>query len=227
MKLAKQSIDIALFTEQRQPMLDFWQQQAGLVFEESLPPHDGLQQHRHALQGSVFKLNTSDKPLTNTPPGGIRELLIATPELDETKFMTDADGNRVTLVPVGWKGLQQIGIRIAVSDLDASCHFYGKVLGLAQRLPNVFTCGNSLIFIEQSDSPIDGEIELIAKGFRYLTIQVWDCQAEHQGILDKGGREGFAPKRYEDIAIYSMVRDPDGNWIEISQRASLTGSLDK
>jgi lactoylglutathione lyase len=27
-------------------------------------------------------------------------------------------------------------------------------------------------------------------------------------------------------ARISMVRDPDGNWIELSQRASLTGSLE-
>jgi hypothetical protein len=29
-----------------------------------------------------------------------------------------------------------------------------------------------------------------------------------------------------DVAYISFVRDPDGNWIEISQRKSITGSLD-
>ena len=28
-----------------------------------------------------------------------------------------------------------------------------------------------------------------------------------------------------DVARISFVRDPDGGWIEISQRASLTGAL--
>ena len=223
MKLAKPYLDIALFTEQQQPMLDFWQQQAGLVFEQSLPPREGLVQHRHALQGSVFKLNTSDKALPSQPQSGIRELFIAKPRVSEPQTLRDADNNRVTLVPKGWQSIEQIGIRIAANNLDAHRHFYGSVLGLEQREENIFACGNSLLFFEQCEPPIEGEIELIGCGFRYLTIQVWDCQRKHQAILDAGGIEGFAPKRYEDIAIYSMVRDPDGNWIEISQRASLTG----
>jgi hypothetical protein len=28
-----------------------------------------------------------------------------------------------------------------------------------------------------------------------------------------------------DTAYISFIRDPDGNWIELSQRASLTGPL--
>jgi lactoylglutathione lyase len=28
------------------------------------------------------------------------------------------------------------------------------------------------------------------------------------------------------VARISMVRDPDGNWMELSQRASITGSLE-
>ncbi|HBK11323.1 MAG TPA: VOC family protein, partial [Gammaproteobacteria bacterium] len=40
-----------------------------------------------------------------------------------------------------------------------------------------------------------------------------------------GGAEGMAPVRLGDVAYISFVRDPDGNWIEISQRKSITGSL--
>ena len=36
----------------------------------------------------------------------------------------------------------------------------------------------------------------------------------------------MAPVRLGDVAYISFVRDPDGNWIEISQRKSITGSLD-
>jgi lactoylglutathione lyase len=32
--------------------------------------------------------------------------------------------------------------------------------------------------------------------------------------------------RLGDVASISFVRDPDGNWIEVSQRKSITGSLD-
>jgi hypothetical protein len=41
-----------------------------------------------------------------------------------------------------------------------------------------------------------------------------------------GGREALAPTTLGTTARISMVRDPDGNFIELSQRASLTGSLE-
>ena len=63
-------------------------------------------------------------------------------------------------------------------------------------------------------------------GYRYLTIQVYDCAAEHAGILARGGAQGLAPTRMRDVAKISMVCDPDGGFTEISQRASLTGPLD-
>ena len=45
-------------------------------------------------------------------------------------------------------------------------------------------------------------------------------------VLAGGGAEGMAPVRLGDVAYISFVRDPDGNWLEISQRKSITGSLD-
>ena len=36
----------------------------------------------------------------------------------------------------------------------------------------------------------------------------------------------MAPVTLGTTARISMVRDPDGNWIELSQRASIAGSLD-
>ena len=36
----------------------------------------------------------------------------------------------------------------------------------------------------------------------------------------------MAPVTLGTTARISMVRDPDGNWIELSQRASITGSLE-
>jgi lactoylglutathione lyase len=64
-----------------------------------------------------------------------------------------------------------------------------------------------------------------AQGYRYLTVQVRNCDAEHAGIVARGGAEGRAPVTLGTTARISFVRDPDGNWIEISQRASLTGPL--
>jgi hypothetical protein len=44
-------------------------------------------------------------------------------------------------------------------------------------------------------------------------------------VLTSGGREALAPVTLGTTARISMVLDPDGNWIELSQRASIVGSL--
>jgi lactoylglutathione lyase len=64
-------------------------------------------------------------------------------------------------------------------------------------------------------------------GYRATSpCQVFEVDREHAGILARGGAEGRAPLTLGKVARISFVRDPDGNWIEISQRASLTGSLE-
>jgi hypothetical protein len=64
-----------------------------------------------------------------------------------------------------------------------------------------------------------------SRGFRYLTVQVWDVRAEHTNLLQLGWREWVAPVKLGETAYISFVVDPDGSPIEISQRASLTGKL--
>jgi lactoylglutathione lyase len=70
--------------------------------------------------------------------------------------------------------------------------------------------------------PIEG---MFASGFRYLTVQVRDVRKEHAHLLDAGWTEGRPPVKLGETAFISFVRDPGGSWIEVSQRASLTGPL--
>ncbi|MAE94925.1 MAG: VOC family protein [Planctomycetota bacterium] len=226
MKLAKPCLDVALFTDAADPgpMLAYWKQAVGLPFEEALPTGGGNLQHRHGLNGSVLKLNHSRHPLPQAPPSGYRELWIAREGLSAPRELTDPDGNRVVLVPPGTEGIDQIGVRMAVRNADAFEHWFGEVLGLA-RINGGYACGRTRLFFEESPDAVAGT-EIRGPGFRYLTIQVQSCDEEHAGILARGGREGAPPRTHGEIARYSMVTDPDGNWLEISQRASLTGSLD-
>jgi predicted enzyme related to lactoylglutathione lyase len=64
-----------------------------------------------------------------------------------------------------------------------------------------------------------------ATGWRYITLQVADIDAVHDDLKHKGVREGLAPITLGDVARISMILDPDGNWIELSRRASIVGSL--
>jgi hypothetical protein len=64
-----------------------------------------------------------------------------------------------------------------------------------------------------------------AAGWRYITLQIADIDAVHDELRRKGVREGLAPITLGDVARISMILDPDGNWIELSRRASVVGSL--
>lgn len=225
MDLAKPRIDIGLSTNRLEPMLAFWQGEAGIPFDHLLPIRRGQDQHRHDVLGSVLKINHHADPLPATPPAGYRNLVVAREGLQAPLALTDPEGNRVTLVPPGHEGVRQIGVRLGVRSLDAHRRFYADALGLPELRPGVFQAGESLILLDQSpDAPSDAEMR--GAGWRYITFQVFKVDAEHARVLAAGGREAVAPVTLGATARISMVRDPDGNWIELSQRASITGSLE-
>lgn len=223
-ELAKPALDLGLFTNDLDGMLAFWQQQAGVPFSELLLLGGGLQQHRHAIGQSVLKINHARTPLPESPPGGIRRLRIARAGLTAPVALTDPDGNQLELVPVGFDGIEQLRVDLVVSDLSTHRHYYGEVLGLPTRDDCTYRCGLSQIHLEEGAATRDPAQQ--ARGYRYTTIQVFDVKGVHAGILARGGREGRPPVRLGEVAHISFVRDPDGNWLEISQRKSLTGSLD-
>lgn len=223
MQIAKAAIDVGLYTTNREPMLQFWQHEIGLPFHETLPVGGGVHQLRHGIGDSVLKINHSRDPLPMNPATGYRHLTIAQPGVTASRTLADPDGNRITLVPPGHLGIDQLQVKIAVRNVDAQRDFYGRVLELASTNDGRFRCGASLLSLEQDEQ---ADAQMRGVGYRYLTIQVFDVVATHREILARGGREGSSPVRLGDVAYISFVRDPDGNWIEISQRKSITGSLD-
>jgi lactoylglutathione lyase len=228
MRLAKSRFDIGLATNNLGPMLAFWRETVGVSFDHILTVRRGMDQYRHDLMGSVLKINHMADPLPATPPSGYRELLIARGDLREPRALADPDGNLVRLVPSGASGVTQIGVRLIVRDLAAERRFYAEALGLPEETYSAgvaFRAGEGMILIEAApDAPLEAPFE--GGGWRYLTFQVFAADSEHAHILANGGREAVAPVTLGSTARISMVKDPAGNWIEISQRASVTGSLE-
>jgi lactoylglutathione lyase len=224
MHLAKQCLDVGLFTENLEPMLTFWRETAGLPYEEALPTGGGNMQHRHGLNGAVLKLNHSRTPPSHASPAGYHELVIAREGTSEPVALVDPDGNRVRLVPPGYRGVEAAAMVIRVADLERSRGYYGKALEFPETERGVFVCGTTRLFLEEEPGRLPAG-EMRAAGFRYLTVQVWDCDAEFARIVERGGTAASAPRTMGSVARFGFVRDPDGNWLEISQRASLTGPL--
>ena len=227
MQLAKNVIDVGLSSNDLEPMLRFWQQDAGLRFDHVQPIRRGQKQYRHDAPGSVIKLNHHVEPLPDAAPSGYRELIIARAGVETPQHMHDPDGNRVCLVAPGHDGITQIAVAMAVRNLAAHRRFYGDILGFTEQSWSggpAFRLGDSLILLEEDAAATVDPIRQ-ARGWRYITLQVADIDAVHDGLRAKGVREGLAPVTLGEVARISMILDPDGNWIELSRRASIVGSL--
>ena len=227
MQLAKSVIDVGLSTNNLEPMLRFWQQDAAVRFDHVLPVRRGQKQYRLNEQGSVIKLNHHAEPLPEAAASGYRELIIARDGLEKPQPMVDPDGNRVRLVPPGLDGVTQLGVAMGVRSLREHRRFYGDILGFAEQSWSsgpAFRLGDSLLLLEEDRAATIDPIRQ-ARGWRYITLQVADIDTVHGELRSKGVREGLTLITLGDVARISMILDPDGNWIELSRRASVVGSL--
>jgi catechol 2,3-dioxygenase-like lactoylglutathione lyase family enzyme len=226
MNLAKQHLDIGLFSTKRDEQLAFWQQTVGLPYDHMGKLGGGMQQHRHHMNGSILKMNHSRRPLPAAPPSGIVGLQIAKEGLAVPQALSDPDGNKVVLVPRstngGADGVQGIAILLKVNDPAEHDRFWTDAMQFERTGEGRYRCGDSLIVVAERGR-VERSAEWRAPGYRYMTVQVWDCLAEYDGILARGGTSGGAPRVLGDTVRFAFVCDPDGNHIEISQRASLTG----
>ena len=186
MDIVKQCIDVAVVTNNLGEMLQFWQKDAGLRFEETLPVAESMNQYRHAIQDSVFKLNHTSEDLPSSSHSGYRELIIARSNIYDTKEMIDPDGNILKIVPKDHMGITGIGIHLAVRDENEFDHFYGNILNLPKVGHRMYRCGSSIISFEK-DHTAKKAGDIYGKGYRYITIHVRKADMEHQEILKRGG----------------------------------------
>jgi catechol 2,3-dioxygenase-like lactoylglutathione lyase family enzyme len=237
MELAKSCLDVGLFTNRLDEMKGFYGERLRLPYEELLSLGGGMQQHRYGLLGSVLKINHSRDPKPEpSRGGGYRRLTISDPRTPMPFELTDPDGNTIELVPAGQRGIRQIEIDLGVTSEADFANFYGEVLGGERVDERRYRIGETILSFahdpaarraEKSASQTAAEViaSMRAIGFRYCTVQVKNCDTEHQRFLSMGVWEGAPPVTLGKVARVSFIRDPDGNWIEISQRASLTGAL--
>jgi len=223
MKLAKPHLDIALFSNRRDEQLAFWQQTVGLPYDHMGKVGGGVQQHRHHMNGSILKMNHARDALPAVAPSGIIGLQIAREGLAEPLALADPDGNKVTLVPKGRDGVEGIAILLRVGDPAAHDRFWTEAMQYERAAEGRYRCGDSLIVVAEQGRVEHRGPHWRGPGYRYTTVQVWDCVAEYEGILARGGTSGGEVRILGETVRYAFVCDPDGNHIEISQRASLTG----
>jgi len=225
MDVVKPAIDVGLFTEDLGAHLRFWRGQLGLDAEPPLKLGGGIHQHRFLAGRSVIKVNHSRHRL-ECAGIGIRGLTLVREGQVQPWVHLDPEGQPVAVVPSeSWEGIDLV-IHLEVGDLAAHHRFWGDVMRLEARGVHQFTCGRTLIDLAESERPHQA-VSWKAAGWSYLTLQVRDCPHAHLEALRRGAREGEPPRRMGDAAVISFIRDPDGNFIELSQKAALVGPLDE
>ena len=220
--LSKPCLDIGFFTNRPGPVLAFWREELGLDYEDPVEFNDGLTQYRHALGPSVIKINTASDGVAERVPTGFRELFIAQEGTSAPRTIEDPDGNRITFVPPGDRGINRLGLRLAVADIEAEAEFFTRAMGFAARNDNSYACGDTVLLLDHD--PEAGRVgHWVNAGLRYVTVHVMRIDEAFASMTATGAAVGERPYSIGRIARISFVRDPHGNWFEVAQRASLAG----
>lgn len=221
MRLAKPHLDLGLFTADLAAHRHFWGADIGLRLDHELPFDAHWVQHRYDAHGSVIKVNHYLHPMPEIPPSGLVGLTIAREGVTPREAPTPG-GEWVRLVPPGTDGVVRIGITVRTPEPARMLDFYLGALEFEAAGPSAARCGDTVLFVERgpggSTTP-----EFMGPGYRYLTIQIFDADAEMAAVVGRGARLGRAPVNFGTVARFGFVLDPDGNWIELSARTSLTG----
>jgi len=223
MRLAKSHLDIALFATDVAAQRSFWEHEIGLRFDLELHVREGWRQFRFDAHGSVIKVNDCSFPMSSAPPTGFAVLSIASASGRQWSGMHPDQGG-VRLVQSGTDNVVGIGITLCSPDPVRLRRFYVDAMEFEPMGERGARCGDSVLLFEEGPGGSETDSFLVAgPGYRYLTVQIFDADRETAGIVSRGGRIALEPEDFGKIARVAFVKDPDGNWIEISARASLTG----
>ena len=121
-----------------------------------------------------------------------------------------------------------VDLGIVVSDITKSLDFYQGMLGLekSEELPTPFGALHRLHFgksdiklIDPKAVPSAGTIGLEKQlGFRYITFVINDISALCAELKDKGVEFTIPETEFRPGVRIAMVKDPDGNIVELVQR---------
>ncbi len=221
MELARSGFDIGLFSNRQDAQLRFWQERVGLAYDHLGKLGGGVHQHRHHLHGAILKMNAARDPLPDLPPAGYRALRIASP-VAAPRALHDPEGTPVTLVPPGDNGTDSVDLLMTVSSLVRHVEFYRDGLGLPVDAAGTVSLGAARLRAS-GIGPVARSPDWRGPGLRYITLQVTDARAAWAQALANGA-EGAAPLRdLGELVRFAFIRDPDGNFIELSERTTFTG----
>jgi len=200
----------------------FWRDVVGVAYEKFEKIGGGVRQHRFGANGTVVKVNHSRNALAIDPTIH-RRLRIASDRVDDPTVVHDPEGVEIELVPHGFDGVTGIEVINATSTSSEVSRFWVEGIGDEEVDFNRFLVGDSLVRCVHIPETIPPTVRSAA-GFRYLTVQVTDVDREYARLVELGFTGERPPVSLGTTARISFVRDPDGGYLEVSQRAEFTGN---
>lgn len=217
MKFAKDCLDVGCMTDDPE-VVDFFRDEVGLGEPELLRVSSTVDQYRFHLDGSIVKVNLV-AGLETEHRSGYQEVALAT-GAPEVTALTGPDGISVLVGPKT-PNLKNIIVVHAVPALSAAQRYYADTLGWEVDGDHI-RLGRSAVQLRRGGPDT---VDMPVRGWTYLTAQVWDCDAETEAVAHRGATVALSPVTLGTTARISMIADPWGNQLELSQRASLTGPL--
>ncbi len=127
-----------------------------------------------------------------------------------------------------------IDIGIITNNLQPMLNFYGKQLGLSVEsvidmpgggVMHRFQAGDSIVKVIETDPKPDLEAApggiRGATGYRYWTMHVNDLEGMVASLEAVGAKIVMPVKEIRAGITIAIVADPDGNWVELLNKAEM------
>jgi hypothetical protein len=223
--LARPGLDFGLPTDNEKARRAFYEG-LDLVHLKTDNIMDGQDEVYYELHGSWLKIVTSDQPM---PAGvsGYDELLFVSGASTQVSRLIDPDGVKVSVVPRGYRGLDEVGVIVKVNDVSAKERFLSEGMQGDRTDSGGWRVGNTVFFVEQASPRLEPG-PMFARGFTMVSLIVRSIYKTHAALCAAGASHGL--RVCEDSIVpgrclFSFVRDPNGNWIELVQFDDLSGPL--
>jgi len=218
---ARRTLDPGLFSDNADVMQRFYVDVVGLPLLERLQHDDSYAEIFFELPEGKLKIQSSKQPM-GPASSGYRALYLAR-DVAEPITMRDPDGLTVHVVPPGHRGVTNVGVVCAVSDVDAQRAFLERGMGGTAHEGGI-RVGDTQIFLEH-DPALVAPSPPMRRGFTYITLVVHEAERCRDALIAAGASNSLRLLRLADRCLFARLRDPHGNWIEILQYAHLSGEL--
>jgi hypothetical protein len=112
-----------------------------------------------------------------------------------------------------------VTVTCEVRDVDRQARFLGEGLGAVERGPG-FRIGTTVMELTENRAASPASA-VWSWGFNYVVAFVDDIVAAHRGLIGRGAQHAAPPTRLVDRCVFSWLRDPGVNWLELVQPAAL------